>query len=67
MTKLLTIRDVSDRLCTPVSTLRDWRQRGYGPPSVLMRGRVMYRETDVDAFVEALFAAEKDRQPAVTG
>ncbi len=32
MTKLCSIKDVADYFGVPVSTIYQWRYRGYGPP-----------------------------------
>lgn len=31
--RLLTVRDVSEILCVPISTVHHWAARGEGPPS----------------------------------
>lgn len=56
--KLLRIEEVSDQTGVPVETLRYWRKRdkGEGPKSAKLGRRVVYRESDVEAWVNAQFA-----------
>lgn len=55
--ELLTTAEVSDVLKTPVATLRYWRHNGSGPRSFrLGPRRVMYRRSDVLAWLEAQYA-----------
>ena len=56
MEPLLTLAEVAEALRTPDATLRFWRHRGIGPPSFKLGRRVVYRECDVKAYVEALVA-----------
>jgi hypothetical protein len=42
---------------TPSATLRFWRHKGIGPKSFKVGRRVMYREDDVAAWLEAQYAA----------
>ncbi len=60
MTHLLLIREVSERTRVPVDTLRYWRHLGVGPESAKLGRRIVYRESDVDAFVDAQFGAHRD-------
>lgn len=39
-------------LRSPVATLRYWRHRRTGPRSLLVGRRVMYQQSDLDAYVE---------------
>lgn len=55
---LLTIAEVAERLRRPVATVRYWRATGVGPKSARVMGRVVYRAADVEAWIEAQFAAE---------
>lgn len=55
-TELLRIEQVSERTGVPVNTLRYWRQLGTGPKSARLGRRVVYRATDVDAWIDAQFA-----------
>lgn len=54
---LLHTDEVSQRTGIPVETLRWWRKRnqGEGPPSARLGRRVVYRQSDVDAWVQAQF------------
>jgi predicted DNA-binding transcriptional regulator AlpA len=40
------------------STLRYWRHKGEGPPSARIGRRVVYRVKDIEAWIDAQFAAE---------
>jgi hypothetical protein len=50
--KLLNTAETSDRLRTPVETLRYWRHTGQGPKSFRIGRRVMYAEQDVITWLE---------------
>ena len=63
MHDLMTLAEASDRLRTPAATLRYWRHVGTGPKSFRLGGRVVYKAEDVEAWVEAQYAAN-DRVPA---
>ena len=55
---LLTAAQVSDRLNLPIATLNYWRQVKEGPQWFkLGRRKVMYRATDVQAWLDAQYAA----------
>lgn len=57
-TNLLTMLEASEITRVPVATLRYYRYLGTGPKSGKVGGRVMYREADVLAWIEAQFEAE---------
>lgn len=46
----LTTSHLADRYNTTDSTVRYWRHIGYGPPGHKIGRRVMYRESDVQAW-----------------
>jgi len=56
MNKLLTIDEVATLLRRSPAAVRYMRQAGTGPKSAKVAGRVMYREDDVHAYIEAAFA-----------
>lgn len=56
MTKLLTIDEVAEMLRRTPAALRYMRHAGTGPKSAKVGGRVMYRENDVQAYIESAFA-----------
>lgn len=56
--KLLTLPEVSERLRTPVKTLRYWNRLGKGPQPRRLGTRLVYRESDVDAYIDQLFAED---------
>jgi predicted DNA-binding transcriptional regulator AlpA len=60
MTRLLTIKEVAERYpFIPEATWRYWRHRNEGPPSARIGGRrVVFKEDQVEAWIEAQFAAE---------
>lgn len=49
--KLLTPADLSERYLIPKTTAAKWRWNGEGPPYVKLGKRVLYRETDVEAWL----------------
>jgi DNA-binding transcriptional MerR regulator len=55
MDALLTQAEVAERLRRPVATLRFWRHKGTGPRSANVGGRVLYRQSDVEAWLEKQF------------
>lgn len=56
---LKTMTEVSEMTRIPVATLRWYRNLGNkGPRSALLGGRVMYREQDVLAWINAQFEQE---------
>ena len=55
---LLTIEETAELLRLPVATLRHYRAQGVGgPKSARIGRRVMYRRSDVLAYIDAAFAA----------
>jgi DNA-binding transcriptional MerR regulator len=54
---LLTPAEVAERLRRPIATVRFWRATGTGPPSANVHGRVLYRASDVEAWLAEQFAA----------
>jgi len=61
---LMTYEEVAERLRIPVATLRNWRVDGLGPSGARIGRRVMFRRGDVEAWIEAQFAAAAaDREP----
>lgn len=59
MSTLLTLIEVSERTRLPIATLRWYRQNRRGPASARVGSRVLYRAEDVDAWIDAQFAAER--------
>lgn len=68
---LMTTKEVSERLNTAPNTLRWWRHKGLGPRSFTLgpgtRGKVMYREEDVEAYLAERLAAADAALAAKTG
>ena len=55
--ELMPIAEAAAYLKRPVRTLYDWRHRNVGPRSARMRGRVVYRRSDLDKWLDAQFEA----------
>lgn len=55
MDRLLRMPEVAERTGFSQNTLRAWRQRGLGPRSARVGGSVVYRESDVEAWIDAQF------------
>ena len=53
---MLTTEELGQYLHQPASTIRYWRHTGTGPRGVKLGRRVLYRLSDVDAWVEARYA-----------
>lgn len=54
--KLLSIEDVAEMIPTATqATLRYWRRTGYGPQSAKIGRRVVYRQSDVQAWIDEQF------------
>jgi predicted DNA-binding transcriptional regulator AlpA len=49
--RFLTGAEVATVLSRPIGTLYNWRSRGEGPPSVKIRGRVMYRSSELERWL----------------
>ena len=52
---LLRIEDVAGMTGIPVATLRFWRHEGRGPHSAKLGRRVVYRLSDVEAWIDEQF------------
>jgi predicted DNA-binding transcriptional regulator AlpA len=56
MRELLLIEEVAELTRLPLSTLRFYRHRGDGgPPSFRLGNRVVYRRSDVEAWIETAY------------
>lgn len=64
MNHLLPKKTVAELLGVPERTLEDWRLRGRGPKSARIGRRVMYREADVQAWIDQQF--EQSETPAAS-
>jgi len=56
--EILPKRQVSTEYGIPENTLSYWRAMGTGPKSAKLGRRVVYRRSDVEAWIDAQFAAE---------
>lgn len=63
--QLRTLEQVAEQLNTPEATLRFWRHKGTGPRSFKLGRRVMYRQADVDAWLEQQYADTQSGAQAV--
>lgn len=61
--KLIRVPEVAELTGISEDTLRHWRSRGTGPRSARLGRRIVYRESEVVAWIEAQFA-EADGTPA---
>jgi len=52
---LMTTSEVSERVGVPEATLRYWHHLGKGPKSAKLGRRRVYREADVNAWLDAAF------------
>lgn len=57
--ELLTLPEAAELLRKSPASLRWMRHNGTGPKSGLIGGRLMYRRTDLDAYIAAAFDDEK--------
>jgi len=66
MDRLLTPSEVAERLRRPLATVRYWRATGVGPPSARVNGRVLYRESELEAWIARQFepSGNDDRTPS---
>ncbi len=62
--KLLTITEVAELTRLPEATLRWFRHCGKGPKSGKLGRRVMYRESDVRAWIDQQFTPEAEQSIA---
>jgi predicted DNA-binding transcriptional regulator AlpA len=58
MTKLLTLKETAERLRKSEDSLRWMMTNKTAPQSAKIGGRWMFREADVDAFIERQFEQE---------
>jgi hypothetical protein len=56
LTELLTTDDLAAIMHAPPDTLRHWRLTGYGPRGVRIGRRILYRASDVEAWLDRAFA-----------
>lgn len=56
MDRYLTTEDVAEIARASASTVRYWRHMGTGPRSARVGRRVLYRETDVAAWLDQRFS-----------
>jgi predicted DNA-binding transcriptional regulator AlpA len=57
MDRLLSIAETSVRTTVPVPTLRFYRHKHTGPTSFKLGGRVVYKESDVEAWIDQQYDA----------
>lgn len=62
--RILNTNEVSRLTSVPIPTLRWWRHQGMGPRSFKLGPRkVMYKESDVEAWLEEQYTAESADGP----
>jgi excisionase family DNA binding protein len=54
----MTSAELAEMLRAPEQTLRYWRWKGTGPKGIKVGRRVLYRRSDVDAWLAAREATE---------
>lgn len=59
--RLLTTAEVAEICRTTASTVRYWRHTGYGPPGFRAGRKVLYRSTEVSAWLRNKAAQERTR------
>jgi hypothetical protein len=52
--ELMTTVEAAARMRASVPTLARWRCEGNGPTYIKRRGRILYRESDIDPFIDGL-------------
>jgi excisionase family DNA binding protein len=52
---LLTAQEVAARLKVPAKTILQWSRTGYGPQGKKLGTRVVFRESDVDQWIQDQF------------
>lgn len=52
------IDEAAEFLRTPVATLRYWRAMGTGPKSAKLGGRIMFRQIDLENWINEQFENE---------
>lgn len=50
----------------PINTLKDWRAKGRGPQSAVIAGKVRYRVSDVENWLNEQFEQQSTEAPAFT-
>lgn len=53
---LMRIDDVAEYTGIPVSTWRTWRQRGHGPQAARLGAALVWRQSQIDAWLDEQFA-----------
>jgi predicted DNA-binding transcriptional regulator AlpA len=64
MTEILLKRQVAAEYPIPAATLQFYRSRGGGPKSFKLGGRVVYKRSDVEAWIEERYNAENGGGPS---
>ena len=63
MSRLLSLTQVSEMTTVPEGTLRWLRHKGKGPRSAKLGRRVVYREEDVERWLESNLQSDTDVRP----
>jgi predicted DNA-binding transcriptional regulator AlpA len=59
MDRILSITETSEWTTVPVPTLRYFRSKSTGPKSFKLAGRVRYKESDVEAWIQEQYLASE--------
>lgn len=54
-TRHLTVADLAERMSAPIETVYDWNKKGTGPKYMRVGKRVLYKESDVEAWENSLY------------
>jgi predicted DNA-binding transcriptional regulator AlpA len=65
--KIVTMPEVADLLQTNVDTLRYWRHKGIGPRSFRVGRRVVYRVSEIEAWLARQQENDGTARGATTG
>jgi predicted DNA-binding transcriptional regulator AlpA len=57
-TRYLTTEEIAERFRTAPSSVREWRQKGYGPKGTKFGRRVLYAEAEVERWEQERIDAE---------
>jgi predicted DNA-binding transcriptional regulator AlpA len=53
MSNLNSVEETAAKIGMAVSTLNKWRVTGFGPQFIKLGKRVLYRDEDIEAFINA--------------
>jgi excisionase family DNA binding protein len=62
--ELLTVPEIAAYLGVPISTIHFWRGRNQGPPALKVGRHLMFRATDVAAWLDERAAPAREPKPS---